>query len=140
MSTLARIGVALDSALLKQFDAYLERRKYGNRSEGFRDLIRDALIGEKTDDPSQPSVGTLTLVYDHHTRSLSEKLTAMQHDHAELVIYAPRPPGSSQLLGGAGIAGSGGQDPAVGGRHYRHQGRAAWSVDDDGGWLNRGVQ
>ena len=86
MSTLARIGVTLDSELLKQFDAYLERRKYGNRSEGFRDLIRDALIGEKTDDPSQPSVGTLTLVYDHHTRSLSEKLTAMQHDHAELVI------------------------------------------------------
>lgn len=86
MSTLARIGVALDSELLKQFDAYLERRKYGNRSEGFRDLIRDALIGEKTDDPSQPSVGTLTLVYNHHTRSLSEKLTAMQHDHAELVI------------------------------------------------------
>ena len=86
MSTLARIGVALDSELLKQFDAYLDRRKYGNRSEGFRDLIRDALIGEKTDDPSQPSVGTLTLVYDHHTRSLSEKLTAMQHDHAELVI------------------------------------------------------
>ena len=86
MSTLARIGVALDSELLKQFDSYLDRRKYGNRSEGFRDLIRDALIGEKTGDPSQPSVGTLTLVYDHHTRSLSEKLTAMQHDHAELVI------------------------------------------------------
>ena len=86
MSTLARIGVALDSELLKQFDAYLERRKYGNRSEGFRDLIRDALIGEKTGDPNQPSVGTLTLVYDHHTRSLSEKLTAMQHDHADLVI------------------------------------------------------
>lgn len=86
MSTLARIGVALDSELLKQFDSYLDRRKYGNRSEGFRDLIRDALIGEKTGDPNQPSVGTLTLVYDHHTRSLSEKLTAMQHDHAELVI------------------------------------------------------
>ena len=86
MSTLARIGVALDSELLKQFDSYLDRRKYGNRSEGFRDLIRDALIGEKTGDPNQPSVGTLTLVYDHHTRSLSEKLTAMQHDHTELVI------------------------------------------------------
>ena len=86
MSTLARIGVALDSELLGQFDAYLDRRKYSNRSEGFRDLIRDALIGEKTGDPDQPSVGTLTLVYDHHTRSLSEKLTAMQHDHTDLVI------------------------------------------------------
>lgn len=86
MSTLARIGVALDSDLLARFDAYLARRKYANRSEGFRDLIRDALIGEKTEKPHQPAVGTLTLVYDHHTRSLSEKLTAMQHDHQELVV------------------------------------------------------
>lgn len=86
MSTLARIGVAIDSELLSDFDAYLDRRKYANRSEGFRDLIRDALIGEKTEKPDQPAVGTLTLVYDHHTRSLSEKLTAMQHDHQELVV------------------------------------------------------
>lgn len=86
MSHLARIGVALDSELLAQFDAYLERRKYANRSEGFRDLIRDALIGEKTGNAKQPSVGTLTLVYDHHTRALSEKLTSMQHDHQDLVI------------------------------------------------------
>jgi len=86
MSTLARIGVAIDSELLSDFDAYLDRRKYANRSEGFRDLIRDALIGEKTEKPDQPAVGTLTLVYDHHTRSLSEKLTTMQHDHQELVV------------------------------------------------------
>jgi len=86
MSTLARIGVAIDADLLEQFDAYLDRRNYTNRSEGFRDLVRDALIGEKTADPAQPSVGTLTLVYDHHTRSLSEKLTNMQHDHTDLVI------------------------------------------------------
>ena len=86
MSTLARIGVAIDAELLKEFDAYLDRRNYANRSEGFRDLVRDALIGEKTAKPDEPSVGTLTLVYDHHTRSLSEKLTAMQHDHQELVV------------------------------------------------------
>ncbi len=86
MSTLARIGVAIDAELLKEFDAYLDRRNYANRSEGFRDLVRDALIGEKTAQPDEPSVGTLTLVYDHHTRSLSEKLTAMQHDHQELVV------------------------------------------------------
>jgi len=86
MSTLARIGVAIDADLLEQFDAYLDRRNYTNRSEGFRDLVRDVLIGEKTADPAQPSVGTLTLVYDHHTRSLSEKLTQMQHDHTDLVI------------------------------------------------------
>ncbi|MBY0503585.1 MAG: nickel-responsive transcriptional regulator NikR [Bryobacteraceae bacterium] len=86
MSTLARIGVAMDAELLADFDAYLERRKYANRSEGFRDLVRDALIGEKTAKSNAPAVGTLTLVYDHHTRSLSEKLTAMQHEHQDLVV------------------------------------------------------
>ena len=86
MSTKSRLTVAIDSELLEEFDAYLDRRKYANRSEGFRDLVRDALIAEKTAQPDQPSVGTLTLVYDHHTRSLSEKLTAMQHEHQELVI------------------------------------------------------
>ncbi len=86
MSNLARIGVAIDADLLEQFDDYLAKRNYANRSEGFRDLIRDALITERTEKPNQPAVGTLTLVYDHHTRSLSEKLTAMQHDHADLVV------------------------------------------------------
>ncbi|MGA9527722.1 MAG: nickel-responsive transcriptional regulator NikR, partial [Terriglobales bacterium] len=31
-------------------------------------------------------VGTVTLIYDHHTRLLPEKLADIQHDHHEVVI------------------------------------------------------
>lgn len=86
MSELCRIGVAIDEDLLEQFDGLLERKGYANRSEGFRDLIRDALVREQTTHPERDAVGTLTLVYDHHVRQLSDKLTGMQHDHYREII------------------------------------------------------
>ncbi len=86
MSDLCRIGVAIDEDLLGQFDGLLERKGYSNRSEAFRDLIRDALVREETTDPEREAVGTLTLVYDHHVRQLADKLTDMQHDHFREII------------------------------------------------------
>jgi len=47
MGVLSRIGIALDSDLLKRFDRSIERRGYTNRSEAFRDLIRDRLVSER---------------------------------------------------------------------------------------------
>ncbi len=44
MAELSRIGVAIASDLLGQFDRLVEQRGYGSRSEAFRDLIRDALV------------------------------------------------------------------------------------------------
>ncbi|HNV02031.1 MAG TPA: nickel-responsive transcriptional regulator NikR [Vicinamibacterales bacterium] len=80
MSTLARIGVAIDGGLLRQFDALAARKKYGSRSEAFRDLIRDALVQEQWAAGAGPVVGTITLVYDHRVRLLGERLTGVQHD------------------------------------------------------------
>ena len=40
---LIRTGVALDADLLKRFDRLLSSEGYSNRSEAFRDLIRDRL-------------------------------------------------------------------------------------------------
>jgi CopG family transcriptional regulator, nickel-responsive regulator len=86
VSDLSRIGVAIDSALLQKFDELIARRSYTNRSEAFRDLIRDALIQDHTEQQDSIVVGTLTLVYDHHVRQLSERLTGMQHDHYHNVL------------------------------------------------------
>ena len=86
MSDLSRIGVAIDSALLEKFDELIGRRGYTNRSEAFRDLIRDALIEQTAQQPDSIVVGTLTLVYDHHVRMLSERLTGMQHEHFHNVL------------------------------------------------------
>ena len=79
MGELSRIGVAIDSGLLEKFDQHIAKRGYTNRSEAFRDLIRDELIETKWDLPDSLVVGTVTLVYDHHVRMLSEKLNEMQH-------------------------------------------------------------
>ncbi len=86
MGELARIGVAIDEDLLKRFDELNGRRGYTNRSEAFRDLIRDVLIQETTTTPERDVVGTLTLVYDHYVRMLTDRLTEMQHDHHQEIV------------------------------------------------------
>jgi CopG family nickel-responsive transcriptional regulator len=86
MGILSRIGIALDSDLLKRFDRSIKLRGYTNRSEAFRDLIRDRLVTEQTAAPDATVVGTVTLIYDHHASGITEKLTEMQHAHHELVV------------------------------------------------------
>jgi CopG family nickel-responsive transcriptional regulator len=88
MAGLSRIGVALDSDLLERFDRYIRRQGYSNRSEAFRDLIRDRLISRETARGDALVVGTLTLIYDHHARLLPEKLADLQHDHHGMIISA----------------------------------------------------
>ncbi len=80
MSQLNRIGVAIDSDLLDKFDALIAKKGYTNRSEAFRDLIRDELVEKAWEKPDALVVGTVTLVYDHHVRMLNEKLTEIQHE------------------------------------------------------------
>jgi CopG family nickel-responsive transcriptional regulator len=86
MGVLSRIGIALDSELLKRFDRSIQHSGYTNRSEAFRDLIRDRLVTEQTAAPEATVVGTVTLIYDHHTSGITEKLTETQHEHHELVV------------------------------------------------------
>lgn len=86
MAELSRIGVALDSGLLAKFDALIARRGYTNRSEAFRDLIRAELVQQTLESPSSRMVGTITLVYDHHTRLLQERLTDIQHQHHHSIL------------------------------------------------------
>jgi CopG family nickel-responsive transcriptional regulator len=86
VGVLSRIGIALDSELLDRFDRSIERQGYTNRSEAFRDLIRDRLVTAQTAAPGSIVVGTVTLIYDHHASGITEKLTELQHAHHELVV------------------------------------------------------
>jgi CopG family nickel-responsive transcriptional regulator len=74
-----RFGISINNRLLKHFDDYISEKKYFNRSEAIRDLIRNALVEEKWREAKEDLVGTVTLVYDHHTRELADKLTDQQH-------------------------------------------------------------
>ena len=85
MKTLVRFGVSLDHHLLDDFDALIRRKKYTNRSEALRDLIRDNLVDQQWREDIE-TVGTVTFVYDHHVRDLTRKLTHLQHDFQGRII------------------------------------------------------
>ncbi len=87
MPELSRTGVSLEQELLKEFDGFIARRGYNNRSEALRDLIREALVGEAVD-TNRAVVGTLTLIYDHHLPNLAQKLTETQHRAHDMVLAA----------------------------------------------------
>ncbi len=86
MGQLSRIGVAIDSDLLEKFDALIEKRGYPTRSEAFRDLIRNELVEQAWESADRQVVGTVTLVYDHHVRQLSDKLIDLQHEHHRRIL------------------------------------------------------
>jgi CopG family nickel-responsive transcriptional regulator len=78
MGELVRFGVSIDGDLLDRFDQQISGKGYTNRSEAIRDLIRDNLVTQEWAS-NEETVGTITIVYDHHTRELSETLTHLQH-------------------------------------------------------------
>jgi CopG family nickel-responsive transcriptional regulator len=86
MPELVRFGISADARLLKTFDALIADKGYVNRSEAVRDLIRNALVEEQWAVGEAESVGTVTLVYDHHSTDLSDKLTEHQHSHHQEIV------------------------------------------------------
>ena len=86
MEKLVRFGVSIDADLLEKFDDIIEKKGYENRSEAIRDLIRKHLISTKQQDPQSISMGTLTMIYDHHTGNLTNKLLKIQHDHTSEIL------------------------------------------------------
>ena len=86
MGEVTRFGVSLDERLLRQFDRLIVRKGYANRSEALRDLIRESLVRDQWELGTEEAVGTITLVYDHDTRDLADKLTDLQHAHYESIV------------------------------------------------------
>lgn len=85
MSDLIRFGVSLDDALLKRFDNLIRNKKYTNRSEAIRDLLREMLVKEEWKKGGEVA-GAIVLVYNHHKRELVNTLTDIQHDYGDIII------------------------------------------------------
>jgi len=85
-----RIGISLEDDLLRQFDRLIEQKGYVNRSEAVRDLIRDALVQRQWSEAAggQERVAVVTLVYDHDSSSLAQKLAHLQHENHKAVVSA----------------------------------------------------
>ena len=83
---ITRFGVSIKPELLKKFDKMIKKEGYENRSEAIRDLIRKNLIEEKSKNPNENVIGTLTMIYDHHTGNLTNKLLDIQHNHNNEIL------------------------------------------------------
>jgi CopG family nickel-responsive transcriptional regulator len=81
-----RISLAIDEPLLNRFDRLLAKRRLGNRSEAVRDLIRRRLVEEEAARGTAEAVASLTLLYDHAQREISDRLVeAGHHSHAHVL-------------------------------------------------------
>jgi CopG family transcriptional regulator, nickel-responsive regulator len=82
-----RFTVSVEPTLAQDFDAFIKRKGYSNRSEAVRDLIRGALASEQLGvDSGGSCVGVLSYMYDHHERELSKRLTQAHHAHYNLTV------------------------------------------------------
>jgi len=83
---IVRFGISIEDVLLKRFDTLIKKKGYANRSEAIRDLIRDSLVSEELESETVETVGTITIVYSHDTRELTDTLTDMQHDYYNSIV------------------------------------------------------
>jgi CopG family nickel-responsive transcriptional regulator len=81
--SLVLFGIAMEPSLVAEIDKLAEARGC-NRSELLRDLAR-AEVGRSSLQDRVRAFAAVTLVYNHHVRELSEKLTALQHDLGDQV-------------------------------------------------------
>lgn len=82
-----RFTISLDERLASEFDRLIKERGYLNRSEAVRDMLRGKLDTLRLQEKQAPfCVASLSYVYNHHERDLSERLTELQHQHHDLVV------------------------------------------------------
>jgi CopG family nickel-responsive transcriptional regulator len=82
---LKRFSVSIDKLLIEQFDSFIKKNKFANRSQAIGHLVREALVGLEWEDNKEVA-GALTLVYDHHKRDLVKQLLGIQHDFTNNII------------------------------------------------------
>ena len=82
---LKRFSISLEENLLEKFDKFIERRKYTNRSEAIRDLIRSTFIKDEWNN-DQEVFGVITILYNHHQPNLLGKITDAQHKFHHQVV------------------------------------------------------
>lgn len=75
-----RVTVTLPESLCQELDQFVRQRRYDNRSEAMRDLLRAALR-DRPPTTDADAVAVLSYVYDHNMRDLAGRLIRHHHDH-----------------------------------------------------------
>jgi len=85
MSGITRISVSLDKKLLEKFDRRIRAERYPTRSKAIEDLITKSLVKQEWVEGGEVA-GAVIMVYDHHRRNLTARLTEVQHRYHHLVV------------------------------------------------------
>ncbi|WP_456473833.1 nickel-responsive transcriptional regulator NikR [Candidatus Pyrohabitans sp.] len=86
MEKLIRFGVSMNQELFERFNKVIREKGYANRSEAIRDLIRDMIIQEEWRELEKEAVASLTIMYDHAIRGVTDKLIDLQHRYHSNII------------------------------------------------------
>ena len=81
-----RLSITVDKPIADAFQKLIEKRGYKNRSEAFRDLLRNELAKESLLNPEQECVAVVSYAFDHEKALLSKRNVEHQHSHLDMVI------------------------------------------------------
>lgn len=81
-----RIAISLEPEILKKLESSMGRRVYWNRSKAVADILRDWFSREEWVHGKGTRVGTISLVYAHHTHGVLDRITDIQHDSGASII------------------------------------------------------
>jgi CopG family nickel-responsive transcriptional regulator len=85
VTEIVRFGVSVERGLLDKFDRLIRKSGCGNRSKALADIVREKIIARDWTGRKEV-VGTITMVYYHHQRELTEKLTDIQHHYRREIL------------------------------------------------------
>ncbi len=86
MPNLIRFGISMEKDLLDRLDREIVKSGYPNRSEAIRDMIRNQLVELDWSREDEEVAGTITIIYNHHVRGLSDLLLELQHRHHAMIV------------------------------------------------------
>lgn len=85
MSDLVRMSITMEKELHDGLEEVLKAGPAVSRSEFIRDLVRERLARDAWKN-NEEAVGTITVVYDHEVRELTQKLTHLQHHYHDAIF------------------------------------------------------
>jgi CopG family nickel-responsive transcriptional regulator len=86
--SVSRFSISMSADLIRRLDAMTKAKGFSNRSHAISQMVRENLVEHHGQIGDHEIAGTITLVYDHHKRNIQALLTAIQHDHGNLIIAA----------------------------------------------------
>lgn len=83
-----RVSLTLPSELVAELDDVVDEWGYSSRSSAAREALRGFLVDHRWEEaaPDEPQRGSITIVYDHHVRGLTDDLLDVQHAHEDVVV------------------------------------------------------